>query len=50
MKFTEPLQDQLTSATQLREAERVIGVELPESYRTFILTQKIGQPVADTFV
>ena len=49
MKFTELLQDQLTSPTQLREAEQVIGVELPESYRTFLLTTKVGQPEADTF-
>lgn len=49
MKFTSTYQDQPTTLEQIREAEKTIGVELPEEYKQYLLSHKGGHPDPDGF-
>ena len=49
MELRSTYQEQLTTPTQLKEAEKEIGFALPEEYRQYLLTHKGGHPFPDVF-
>ncbi|HEY0004207.1 MAG TPA: SMI1/KNR4 family protein [Pyrinomonadaceae bacterium] len=49
MKFTSTYQEQPTTPEQIREAERRMGVELPEEYKQYLLSHQGGHPDPDVF-
>lgn len=49
MKLKSTYQESLTTPDQIRDAEKIIGVELPDEYKRYLLSHKGGHPAPDVF-
>jgi hypothetical protein len=49
MEIKSPYQEHPTTPEQIRAAEQVIGVRLPEEYRQYLLSHLGGHPAPDNF-
>lgn len=49
MKLKSTYQENLTTANQIQDAEKIIGVELPGEYKQYLLSHKGGHPDPDVF-